>query len=167
MAYIYSAVLNMAVPKLLLDVFGDMTTTGEMVRRFTFWRAFLCLAFLGAVGNSFISFARDLTVSVGASASLAAALLGSLPLCIVGLCLSGLSYGSSPTFSSAFTAAFYGSKYFFTNFSVMDFNLVVASLMATASSALLTAFGGFAAPFVLLLALAVAGLALNLSVKRP
>ena len=25
-AYIYSAVLNMAVPKLLLDVFGDMTT---------------------------------------------------------------------------------------------------------------------------------------------
>ena len=156
----------MAVPKLLLDVFGDMTTTGEMVRRFTFWRAFLCLAFLGAVGNSAISFARDLTVSVGASASLAA-LLGSLPLCIVGLCLSGLSYGSSPTFSSAFTAVFYGSKYFFTNFSVMDFNLVVASLMATASSALLTAFGGFAAPFVLLLALAVAGLALNLSVKRP
>ncbi len=133
MAYIYSAVLNMAVPKLLLDVFGDMTTTGEMVRRFTFWRAFLCLAFLGAVGNSVISFARDLTVSVGASASLAAALLGSLPLCIVGLCLFGLSYGSSPTFSSAFTAA----------------------------------FGGFAAPFVLLLALAVAGLALNLSVKRP
>ena len=65
----------MAVPKLLLDVFGDMTTTGEMVRRFTFWRAFLCLAFLGAVGNSVISFARDLTVSVGASASLAAALL--------------------------------------------------------------------------------------------
>lgn len=132
MAYIYSAVLNMAVPKLLLDVFGDMTTTGEMVRQFTFWRAFLCLAFLGAVGNSAISFARDLTVSVGASASLAA-LLGSLPLCIVGLCLFGLSYGSSPTFSSAFTAA----------------------------------FGGFAAPFVLLLALAVAGLALNLSVKRP
>ena len=189
-------------------------TTGEMVRRFTFWRAFLCLAFLGAVGNSVISFARDLTMSVGASASLAAALvgvlsvcnglgriitgavfdaagrrttmlaasvvsiaaagitlaaalLGSLPLCIVGLCLSGLSYGSSPTFSSAFTAAFYGSKYFSTNFSVMNFNLVVASLMATASSALLTAFGGFAAPFVLLLALAVAGLALNLSVKRP
>ena len=190
-------------------------TTVEMLRRFSFWRAFICIVVLAAVGNSVISFAKDLTMSVGASAALAttlvgvlsvcnglgriltgavfdalgrrttmlaanivtiaaagitlvAALLQSLPLCVVGLCLTGLSYGSCPTFTSAFTAAFYGTKYFSTNFSVMNFNLMGASFVATASSALYTAFNNnFVAPFILLLALSVVGLLLNLSIKRP
>ncbi len=189
-------------------------TTGEMLRRFSFWRAFVCIVFLAAVGNSVISFAKDLTMSVGASAALAttlvgvlsvcnglgriltgavfdaagrrttmlaanivtiaaagitlaATLMGSLPLCIVGLCLTGLSYGSCPTFTSAFTSAFYGTKYFSTNFSVMNFNLMGASFIATASSALLTSYNSYVAPFVMLLALSVAGLLLNLSIKRP
>ena len=189
-------------------------TTGEMLRRFSFWRAFVCIVFLAAVGNSVISFAKDLTMSVGASAALAttlvgvlsvcnglgriltgavfdaagrrttmlaanivtiaaagitlaATLMGSLPLCIVGLCLTGLSYGSCPTFTSAFTSAFYGTKYFSTNFSVMNFNLMGASFIATASSALLTSYNSYVAPFVMLLALSVAGLLLYLSIKRP
>ena len=189
-------------------------TTGEMLRRFSFWRAFVCIVFLAAVGNSVISFAKDLTMSVGASAALAttlvgglsvcnglgriltgavfdaagrrttmlaanivtiaaagitlaATLMGSLPLCIIGLCLTGLSYGSCPTFTSAFTSAFYGTKYFSTNFSVMNFNLMGASFIATASSALLTSYNSYVAPFVMLLALSVAGLLLNLSIKRP
>ena len=189
-------------------------TTGEMLRRFSFWRAFVCIVFLAAVGNSVISFAKDLIMSVGASAALAttlvgvlsvcnglgriltgavfdavgrrttmlaanivtiaaagitlaATLMGSLPLCIIGLCLTGLSYGSCPTFTSAFTSAFYGTKYFSTNFSVMNFNLMGASFIATASSALLTSYNSYVAPFVMLLALSVAGLLLNLSIKRP
>lgn len=189
-------------------------TTAEMVRRPAFWRAFLCIVFLAAVGNSVISFARDLSLSVGAEAALATTLVGvlsvcnglgriltgaffdalgrrttmlaanvltiaaagitlisvlisSLPLCVVGLCLTGLSYGSCPTVTSAFTSAFYGTKYFSTNFGVMNFNLMGASFMATASSALLTSTGSYLAPFAMLLALSVAALALNLSVRRP
>ena len=189
-------------------------TTLEMLRRPSFWKAFLCIVFLVAVGNSVISFARDLSLSVGASAALAttlvgvlsvcnglgrivtgavfdvagrritmlaanlvaiaaagitlvASLVGSLPLCIVGLCLSGLSYGTCPIFSSAFTSGFYGTKYFSTNFSVMNFNLMGASFIATASSALLSSYGSYVAPFTLLLALSVVGLILNLSIKRP
>lgn len=56
-------------------------TTGEMVRRFTFWRAFLCLAFLSAVGSTVISFAKDLSLSVGAEAALATTLVGVLSVC--------------------------------------------------------------------------------------
>lgn len=56
-------------------------TVGQMVRRFTFWRAFLCIVFLAAVGNSVISFARDMALSVGASASLATTLVGVLSVC--------------------------------------------------------------------------------------
>ena len=189
-------------------------TPGQMIRRFTFWRAFVCLVFLAAVGNTVISFARDLSISVGAAEGLATTLVGvlsvcnglgriatgaifdklgrrktmllanivaiaaagvtllsvftgSVPLCVVGLCVTGFSYGSCPTISSAFTSAFYGSKNFSVNFSIMNFNLMGASLMATASSRLLTISGGYMAPFVLLLALSVVALVLNLSIRRP
>lgn len=189
-------------------------TTVEMIRRPSFWMAFVCIVFLAAVGNSVISFASQLSQSVGATLELATVLVGvlsvcnglgriltgaffdslgrrmtmlaaniltiaaagitlvavlvhSLPLCIVGLCLTGLSYGSCPTVTSAFTSAFYGTKYFPTNFSIMNFNLMGASFMATASSALLTSSGGYIAPFILLLCLSVAALVLNLLIRKP
>lgn len=191
----------------------DYTPT-EIIRRFSFWRAFLCLICITAVGSSVISFARDLALSVGAKATLATTLVGvlavcnglgriitgalfdamgrrftmiaaniltivaagvtllavsisSLPLCIAGLCLTGLSYGTSPTVSSAFTSAFYGTKHFASNLGIMNFNLMCASFVATACSSLLTATGGYTVPFILLLALSVVALVLNISIKKP
>lgn len=94
-------------------------------------------------------------------------IIGSLPVCIIGLCLTGLSYGSCPTMVSAFVSSFYGHKHFATNFSIMNCNLICASFMATACASLLNLFGSYIAPFVLLLTLAVAALILNLSLKRP
>lgn len=189
-------------------------TTGEMLRRPSFWMAFLCLVFLTAVGSSVISFAKDLALSVGAATSLATTLvgvlsvcnglgriitgavfdamgrrftmiaasvitvvaagvtllavsIGSLPLCIVGLCLTGISYGTSPTVSSAFTSAFYGQKYFSTNFSIVVFNMMFASFIATGASKLLVISGGYVVPFVMLLALTVISLILNLCIRKP
>ena len=79
-----------------------------------------------------------------------------------------MSYGSSPTVSSAFTSAFYGQKYFPQNFSIMNFNLMAASFVATACSSLYIALGNsFTAPFILLLALSVVALGLNISIKKP
>jgi OFA family oxalate/formate antiporter-like MFS transporter len=191
----------------------DLSTT-EMLKRFTFWRAFLCLVFMTAVGSSVISFARDLALETGAqtalattlvgvlsvcnglgriltgavfdalgrrftmlaagvltivaaAVTLAAVLLGSLPLCILGLCLSGISYGTSPTISSAFTASFYGQKYFPTNFSITNCNLMGASVMATVCGNLVASSGGYVAPFILLLVLSVAALGLNISIRKP
>ena len=186
----------------------------EMVRRFTFWQAFIVLVCLTAVGNSVISFARNLAISVGAQDAFAATLVGilsvcnglgriitgaafdalgrritmisssvltvlaagvtllavciqSLPIGIVGLCLTGLSYGSVPTICSAFTSAFYGQKHFATNLSICNFNLMVASFIATACSSLLTASGGFTLPLILLLTLASVAFVLNLGIKKP
>lgn len=191
----------------------DYSTT-EMLKRFSFWRAFALIAFATAVGNSVISFARDLALSVGAGVALATTLVGvlavcnglgriltgamfdllgrkktmlvatiltivaagttllsvlvnSLALCIIGLCLTGLSYGSCPTMVTSFVSAFYGQKHFASNFSVMNCNLICASFMATACSNLLNSFGSYIAPFILLLTLAVMALILNLSVKKP
>ena len=189
-------------------------TPSEMIRRFTFWRAFLALVCFTAVGSSVISFARDLAISVGAEAAFATNLVGvlsicnglgriltgivfdtlgrrvtmigatvlttvaaavtlgavavsSVPLCVVGLCLTGLSYGTSPTVSSAFTLSFYGKKHFASNLSISNFNLIGASFIATACSALQTASGGYVVPFVLLLTLSVIAIVLNLSIKKP
>ena len=189
-------------------------TSGEMIRRFTFWRAFLFLVFNTAVGSAVISFARDLALSVGATAALATTLvgvlamfnglgriltgiifdkmgrrftmlvaniltivaagmtllavsIGSLVLCILGLCLTGMSYGASPTVASAFTSAFYGTKYFASNLGIVNFNLMAASFIATACSSLQVSTGGYVAPFVLLLSLSGVALVLNLSVKKP
>lgn len=188
--------------------------TGKMLRRLSFYLAFFCIVCMSAVGNTVISFARDLALSVGAQAALATTLVGvlsvcnglgrivigalfdrlgrkktmltanlltitaagitllavsvqSLPLCVLGLCLTGFSYGAGPTISSAFTSAFYGTKYFPVNFSVMNFNLMFASFMATAASGLLETTGGYVGPFLFLLGLSVVSLLLNLSIRRP
>lgn len=191
----------------------DFTPT-EMLKSFTFWRAFVCVAFITAVGNSVISFARDLMISVDAAPALATTLVGvlsvcngfgrvltgvffdavgrratmitsnvltivaagvtliavmlhSLPLCIVGLCLTGLSYGSCPTVCSAFTSGFYGQKHFSVNYSLVNSNLILAASIASISNNLMLSFGNYTAPFVLLLALAFAALILNFTIRKP
>ncbi len=196
------------------DSISEDFTTVEMIRRPTFWRAFLCIVFLAAVGSSVISFASQLSQSVGAGVELATTLVGvlsicngfgriltgamfdslgcrktmicanvltiaasgvtlisvlitSLPLCIIGLCLTGMSFGACPTITSAFTSAFYGAKHFSMNFSIMNFNLMGASFLVTASSELFTATGGYLAPFIMLLALSVIALGLNISIRKP
>jgi len=111
--------------------------------------------------------AANILTIVAAGITLLAVTIGSLPVCIIGLCLTGLSYGSCPTVTSAFTASFYGRKYFSVNYSLTNFNLIVAAFIASLSNSLLISTGGYVAPFILLLALAVAALGLNFSVRRP
>ena len=56
-------------------------TSSQMLRRPSFWMAFLCISFLAAVGSSVISFAKDLALSVNAPESLAVTLVGVLSVC--------------------------------------------------------------------------------------
>ena len=189
-------------------------TTAEMLKSFTFWRAFVTMAFMTAVGNSVISFARDLVLSVDAAPALATTLVGvlsvcnglgriitgavydllgrrttmiaaniltivaagitllavnlhSLPVCIAGLCLTGLSYGACPTVTSAFSASFYGQKHFSTNYSITNFNLIAAAFIASFSNSLLISSGSYTAPFIMLLVLAVGALGLNFTIRKP
>lgn len=64
-------------------------------------------------------------------------------------------------------AVFYGMKHYPTNVAYMTFNLMGGSLVATLSSLLLTATGGYVAPFLLLLGLTVVALGLNLALRKP
>lgn len=192
---------------------GRDVPTGEMLKSLTFWKALLLIVFLAAVGNTVISMAKDLAMSVGVAAGAATVLVGVLSVCnglgrvitgavfdrfgrrttmiaanlmaicaagitlisvlahspvlsVIGLCLTGLSYGTCPTISSAFTSEVFGQKYFPMNFAVMNCNLIFASFIATGASLVNGAFGGYAAGFVLLLILSVAALGLNFSIKE-
>ena len=189
-------------------------TTPEMIQRPSFWRFFLFTIAMAAVGNTVISFAKDLALSVGASAALATTLvgvlsvcnglgrilcgaifdaldrrktmllsnvltilaptvtlgaigMGSVPPCVAGLCLTGISYGCAPTISSAFVATFYGTKHFAMNFSIANTMLIPASFTATLASALAASTGGYMASVLMLIAFAVVGFVLNLSIKQP
>ena len=119
------------------------------------------------LGRKKTMLAANVLTIAAAGITLLAVTAHALPLGVLGLCLTGFSYGAAPTITSAVTSAFYGAKYFPLNFSIMNFNLVFASLMATAAGALQEATGGFAAPFLFLLALAAVSLLLNLSIRRP
>ena len=188
-------------------------TSAEMLKRPSFWMAFVCISFLAAVGSSVISFAKDLALSVGSTESLAVTLvgvlsvcnglgriftgavfdaigrrktmllanllttcaagitllavsIGSLPLCIAGLCLTGLSYGTCPTITAAFTSSFFGMKYYPTNLAFMTFTVMGGSLIATVSSKLLEASGGYSAPFLMLLTLTAIAFVLNCLIRR-
>ena len=188
-------------------------TLAQMLRSIKFWKAFVCVVFLAAVGNTVISMAKDLAVSIGVSLSMATTLVGvlsvcnglgrimtgaafdrfgrratmiganigaicasgitllaivsgSVLLCVVGLCLTGISYGTCPTISSAYISEVFGSKYFSTNFSVMNCNLLVASFIATGTSLITAATGSYAGAFILLLALTLIAMVLNLSLKK-
>lgn len=98
--------------------------------------------------------------------TLIAVMSSSLVLCIIGVCLTGISYGSCPTITSAFTSSFYGLKYFSSNMALMTFTVMVGSLIATASNKVLELSGGYAVTFVMLLALTFVALVLNLFIKK-
>lgn len=110
--------------------------------------------------------ANILTIGA-ATVTLLAVHFGSLPLCITGLCLTGMSYGACPTITSAFTSSFFGMKYFSTNMAFMTFTVMGGSLIATASNKILEITGGYTSTFIMLLALSAIALVLNIFIRRP
>ena len=107
-------------------------------------------------------------LTIGAAATtLVAVSVSSLPLCIVGVCLTGISYGACPTITSACTSTFFGMKHFSSNMALMTFTVMVGSFVATASNKVLEATGGYTVTFMMLLALTCVALVLNLFIRKP
>ena len=102
-----------------------------------------------------------------AGVTLLAVLIGSLPLCIIGICFVGLSYGACPTITSACTLSFFGKKHFPNNMAIMTFTVMIGSFIATASSEVRQASGGFTGVFIMLLALTLVALVLNIFIRKP
>ena len=102
-----------------------------------------------------------------ATVTLFAVSIGSLPLCIAGLCLTGISYGACPTITAASTSYFFGMKYFSGNMALMTFTVMVGSLIATLSNKILEITGGYTSTFMMLLFLTILALVLNIFIRKP
>ena len=109
----------------------------------------------------------NLITICAATVTLIAVLANSLILCIIGVCLTGMSYGACPTITSAFTYTYFGMKHFSNNMALMTFTVMVGSFVATASNKVLEVTGGYTATFLMLLALTFLALVLNFLIKKP
>lgn len=124
-------------------------------------------ALFDAIGRRKTMLCANIFTIVAAAVTLLAVSIGSLSLCIAGLCLTGMSYGACPTITAAFTSSFFGMKYFSTNMAFMTFTVMGGSLIATVSNKVLEITGGYTATFLMLLALTAVALVLNLFIRKP
>lgn len=120
-----------------------------------------------AIGRRKTMLSANVITICAAAVTLFTVSVGSLPMCIVGLCLTGISYGSCPTITAAFTSSFFGMKNFSNNMAIMTFTVMVGSFVATASNKIFEATGGYTVTFVMLLALTFVSLVLNLTIRKP
>ena len=98
---------------------------------------------------------------------LAALLTHSLVLGVIGLFLCFFSYGFAPTTSASFASAFYGTKNFSLNFSIVNLILIPAPFGATLAGNLFKASGSFVSTFTVMIACSIVGLIVNLSLRKP
>ncbi len=124
-------------------------------------------ALFDAMGRRKTMLCANILTICAACVTLLAVSIGSLPMCIAGLCLTGISYGACPTITSAFTSSFFGMKYFSTNMALMTFTVMGGSLIATLSNKVLEVTGGYTTTFVMLLSLTFVALILNVCIKKP
>ena len=110
--------------------------------------------------------ANILTIGA-ATVTLVSVTINSLPLCIVGVCLTGMSYGACPTITSAFTSTYFGMKHFSNNMALMTFTVMVGSFVATAANKVLETTAEYTYAFVMLLALTFVALVLNIFIRKP
>lgn len=86
------------------------------------------------VNNIFMIIAGALLIAGGVSHSLI--------LVVIGLIFVGLSYGGTPTITSAYVNKAFGAKYFATNFSIANFSLIPAAIIGPIISAKLLEAAG-------------------------
>ena len=124
-------------------------------------------ALFDSIGRRKTMLCANVLTICAATVTLLAVSIGSLPFCIAGLCLTGISYGACPTITAAFTSSFFGMKYFSTNMAVMTFTVMGGSLIATVSNKVLEVTGGYTVTFSMLLSLTVVALVLNFFIRKP
>jgi OFA family oxalate/formate antiporter-like MFS transporter len=124
-------------------------------------------AVFDVIGRRKTMLCANILTICAAAVTLVSVSIKSLPLCIIGLCLTGMSYGSCPTITAAFTSSFFGMKHFSNNMALMTFTVMIGSFIATASNKVLEITGGYSAAFVMLLALTLVALVLNLFIRKP
>ncbi len=110
----------------------------------------------------------DAIIAVVAVSILIAALsFTSIPLLIAGFILIGLAYGGVPPTSASFVNRMYGPRNFPVNFSIVNLNIIPASLLGPAlAGTMQTASGSYLSTFYVLLVLCLLGGSAGYLIKK-
>lgn len=98
---------------------------------------------------------------------LAAVLLHSFPLIILGFVCIGLAYGGVTPTNSAFVSAFYGTKHYPVNFQLITLNLLVSSFGSTLAGALYDMSGSYISTFIMMLVSIVVASGASMLIRKP
>lgn len=175
--YLYLITLT-AVGNVVISAARDMALcTGASATLATSLVGFLAVCNgLGRLlsGTLFDRFGRKCAMTAGSIISiiapafiLAGITMNNAVFGVIGLCVSGLSYGFSPTVSAAVTGEFYGQKYFPLNFAIASTILIPTSFVATFVGSIVTSTGSYVIPCIILTALAAVSLLLDMIIKKP
>lgn len=96
----------------------------------------------------------------------AAIMLSSMPVLVIGFICCGLSYGGITPTNSAFANAFYGSAHYPVNYPIINLNLIVASFGGTLSGMLYDMSGSYLSTFLALLVAIAMGTVCTLRIHR-
>ncbi len=108
-----------------------------------------------------ISFMISVTVIILALSS------RSFMLIIVGFICTGFSYGGVNPMNSAVIRAYWGSKNYPVNFSIINMNLLVSSFGSTIAGMLYDKSGSFLSTFIAMIGAAVAAMVCNVLIRAP
>ncbi len=118
------------------------------------------------IGRSKTMLINNIIAIIAPILMLLAVIKSSISLIVPSLIFIGLTYGSVPVTSSAYTSGFYGTKNFALNFSAANTNLILASFSSTIAGAMIRSSGNYISVFIALLCFAIIGLSINFSIKK-
>ena len=123
-------------------------------------------AALDRFGRKAVMLSANIAAIIAPIAAVASIGMSSKVIGLAAICLMGLCYGCCPSIAMSETSGLFGKKHYSSNFSVMNFNLMVGSLFASGAGVMITRSGSFVGPFVIMSVFACGALALNLAVNR-
>lgn len=126
-----------------------------------------CGLFFDRFGCRKTMFITSFMAITAACLIIAALQLHNLPMGVVGICLSGISFGCCPTISSAFISSKYGLKNFPLNYSIGNTKMMFSSSFITVAGMLLYQTGSYSASFIMLALLATVSFGLIFVIRMP
>lgn len=117
-------------------------------------------------GHTFTMIMASSMTFLAALSILAGAYLNIFIIGVISFCIVGFSYGCSPTMTAVYTRAWFGDKWFASNFSILTTALIPASLVATLAGKLYSTSGNYLGVSLVLLCFATISLFLGVKLSK-
>lgn len=123
-----SGIILQVAPKISLNT---IPTIVGMISIFSGLGRVLFGAIFDKIGKTYTMLLNELFYLLALITMLISIKIGNITILTISFIFIGLAYGGVPTTNSAFTASFFGRKYYSINFSIVNMNILLASFGGT------------------------------------